>query len=423
MEGALTMKKVTIPWGCWRGAKPLGLTFPNNWRVTVAAMADGPDVSQAEIRKAFQNPIGQEPIRKLAEGKKTAAIAVDDLTRPTQAHRFLPFVVEELNQAGVQDENIKIIMAIGCHRPLMKVDQEKKLGKKMANRFPVYNHHPYENLVNVGNTSRGTPVILNRHFMEAEVKIGVGFITPHPTAAFGGGGKIVIPGLGSIDTIEKNHTPAFQGKIGNTGFSRGYDIDSNELRADIEEGARMAGLNGIVNSAGTSEGKTAGVFVGDLVKAHRAAVELARKVYVTEAPCDADIGIFNAFPEDTELVQAQKALNVWTGNEACRPVREGGKVVIATASSDGLGFHSLADRGMRLYSRVGRRKAVGDIFQGRKVIVYSPNCSCADLLERYPEEVIIRNTWKEILEELKDGPAAQSVTIFPNGSLQYIPID
>ena len=127
-----------------------------------------------------------------------AAIAVDDLTRPTQAYRFLPFILEELHQGGIRDENIKIIMAIGCHRPLMKADQEKKLGKKTANRFPVYNHHPYENLVNVGTTSRGTPVIINRYFVESDVKIGVGFITPHPTAAFGGGGKIVIPGLGSM---------------------------------------------------------------------------------------------------------------------------------------------------------------------------------------------------------------------------------
>ena len=321
--------------GSVAGEQEEAAEFPQNWKVSVAAMADRPDVGQAEIRRAFANPIGQETIRRLAEGAKTAAIAVDDLTRPTQAYRFLPFIVEELHQGGIQDENIKIIMAIGCHRPLMKADQEKKLGKKMANRFPVYNHHPYENLVNVGTTSRGTPVIIDRYFVESDVKIGVGFITPHPTAGFGGGGKIVIPGLGSMETIEKNHAPAFKGKIGSTGFSQGYDLNKNELRQDMEEGARMAGLNTIVNSVGTSSGKTAGVFVGDLVQAHRAAVELARKVYTTEPATDADIGIFNAFPEDTELVQAQKALNVWTGNLGRRLVREGGKVVIVTASSDG----------------------------------------------------------------------------------------
>ncbi len=413
------MKSVSMSWGSWRGNRDLPLTFPKNWKVTMASMADAPDVGQAEIRKAFASPIGQETIRKLAEGKKTAAIAVDDLTRPTQAYRFLPFIIDELHQGGIRDENIKIIIAIGCHRPLMKADQEKKVGKKFANQYAVYNHHPYENLVNMGTTSRGTPVQIDRYFVESDVKIGIGFITPHPTAGFGGGGKIVIPGLGSMDTIEKNHTPAFLGKVGGTGFAGG-ELDKNELRLDIEEGARIAGLDIIVNTVGTSEGKTAGVFVGDLVKAHRAAVELARGVYRTAPPLEADIGIFNAFPEDTELCQAQKALNVWTGTMSNRLVREGGTVVVATASSDGLGFHSLGDRGMRLYRKADHKKANKEIFNGRKMIVFSPTCSRADLLERYPESSTICNRWPEVLEQLKEGSGSQSVTIFPNGSLQHI---
>jgi nickel-dependent lactate racemase len=176
-----------------------------------------------------------------------------------------------------------------------------------------------------------------------------------------------------------------------------------------------------VNSVGTSEGKTAGVFVGDLVQAHRAAVELTRKVYITEAPTDVDIGIFNAFPEDTELCQSQKALNVWTGNLGRRIVREGGKVIIATASSDGLGFHSLGDVGMRLYRMVDQRKAIAEVFQNRKVFILSPNCSTCDLYTRFPSHITIRNEWKDMLEELKEGNSSQTVALFPNGSLQFTP--
>jgi nickel-dependent lactate racemase len=416
------MQKVEIPWGAWRGNKKQQLSFPKNWKVTLAPMADREDVGQAEIKRAFANPIGQETIRKLAEGKKTAAIAVDDLTRPTQAFRFLPFIVEELKKGGIGEEGIKIIMAIGCHRPLMKPDQEKKLGKKMANRFPVFNNHPYEYFVDLGKTSRGTPVQINRHFVEADLKIGVGFITPHPTAGFGGGGKIVIPGLGSMGTIESNHRPAHSGKIGGAGFSGGYDLSQNELRLDMEEGARMAGLDVIVNSVGTTEGRTAGVFVGDLVKAHRAAVELARKVYITEVPTDVDIGVFNAFPEDTELCQARKSLNVWTGNMNRRLVRDGGKVVIASATSEGLGFHSLTDPGMRMHQMADHGKAAAEIFAKHKIIVFSPNCSPADLFTRYPRNAIIRNTWEEVLAELGNGKTGQRVAVFPNGSLQFTAI-
>jgi nickel-dependent lactate racemase len=309
----------------------------------------------------------------------------------------------------------------------MKLDQVKKLGRPMANRFPVYNHHPYENVMDVGMTSRGTSLKINRFFMEADVKIGVGFITPHPSAGFGGGAKIVIPGLSGIKTVikfhslEPNHTPSCTEQSGEITFSRGHDLDKNNLRLDMEEGARMAGLDIIVNSIGTSAGKTAGVFVGDLVKAHRSAVELAKKVYLTEAPTDADIGVFNAFPEDTELQQSHKALNVWMGNIGHRLVKKGGKVVICTASSDGFGFHSYADRGTRLHYVIDER-IIAEVFQNRKVFVFSPNCSRADLLERYPESVIIRNTWEEVLEELKEGSSSQSVSIFPSGSLQMLPI-
>ncbi len=417
------MQKIEIPWAAWRGKKKQQLTFPENWKVTLVSMADGKNVGQDEIKRAFANPIGQETIRKLAEGKKTAAIAVDDLTRPTQAFRFLPFIVDELKKGGIGEDGIKIIMAVGCHRPLMKADQEKKLGKKMANRFPVFNNHPYENFVDLGKTSRGTPVQINRHFVEADVKIGVGFITPHPIAGFGGGGKIVIPGLGSMNTIESNHRPAHAGQIGGAGFSQGYDLSRNELRLDMEEGARMAGLNLIVNSVGTTEGGTAGVFVGDLVQAHRAAVELARKVYVTEAPVEADIGFFNAFPEDTELCQSRKSLNVWTGNMKRRLVRDGGKVVIASATSDGLGFHSLTDPGMRMCQMADHGKSAAEIFSKHKMIVFSPNCSPSDLYTRFPRTVVIRNKWEEVLAELQEGQASHTVSVFPNGSLQFTPVD
>jgi lactate racemase len=410
------MKSVTIPWGCWYGNQALELTFPASWKIQRAGMADGRDLQPADLAKAFATPIGQDPIRTLAAGKRTAVIAVDDLTRPTQAYRFLPYILDELHQAGIEDEQITIVMAIGCHRPLLKGDQEKKLGRVLANQFRVYNHQPYENCMDLGCTTRGTPVQINRFFAEAEFRIGVGFITPHPAAGFGGGGKIVIPGLGSMETIVKNHTPAFLGKIGRTGG----DLDRNALRLDMEEGARMAGLDVIVNAIGTADGRTAGLFVGDLAEAHRAAVTVARQIYATLAPAEADIGIFNAFPEDTELLQAGKALNIWTGDMQHRLVRPGGTVVIASASSEGLGFHSLSDRGMRLYRTVDHKAEVQAIFQGRQVIVLSPTCSRADLLERYPERTILCHRWDEVLTQLQAKPGAQSVSVFPNGSLQHL---
>ena len=129
------MQKFEIPWAAWRGRKKQQLTFPNNWKVTMASMAGRKNVVEDEIKQAFANPIGHETIRKLAEGKKTAAIAVDDLTRPTQAFRFMPFIVEELRKGGIGEDGIKIIMAIGCHRPLMKRIRKKSWERKWPTGF------------------------------------------------------------------------------------------------------------------------------------------------------------------------------------------------------------------------------------------------------------------------------------------------
>jgi hypothetical protein len=143
-------------------------------------------------------------------------------------------------------------------------------------------------------------------------------------------------------------------------------------------------------------------------------------VYATQAPAEADVGVFNAFPEDTELLQAGKALNVWTGNMKLRLVRPGGTVILATACSEGLGFHSLVDRGMRMYARAGHRQEEKDIFAGRQVIVFAPTSSRPDFLEKYDDTAVHCRTWAEVLAHLMRKRGRQSVTVFPNGSLQHI---
>ena len=96
-------------------------------------------------------------------------------------------------------------------------------------------------------------------------------------------------------------------------------------------------------------------------------------------------------------------------------------MVISTASSDGLGFHALLDPGMRLHRKIGQWRSIAEIFRNRRVLVLSPNCSPADLYTRYTPEAQIRNRWEDILEELKRGNSAQTVAVFPNGSLQFTP--
>ncbi len=111
---------------------------------------------------------------------------------------IVPYVLEELAAAGVDDENIQFICALGTHGAHTAIEFGMKLGKDVIARYNVYNHNPYENCVSLGKTSRGTPLSINTEFMQADLRIAIGSIIPHPTAGYGGGGKIILPGISSI---------------------------------------------------------------------------------------------------------------------------------------------------------------------------------------------------------------------------------
>lgn len=126
------MHRVTVPWAVWYENTRQELTFPDSWRVERADMVDAPELSNDELKQAFHRPIGTIRLSELAKGRKNAAIAVDDLTRPTQAYRILPLVMDELERGGIEDDDIVVVMAIGSHRPLMRQDLLKKSGRTLS---------------------------------------------------------------------------------------------------------------------------------------------------------------------------------------------------------------------------------------------------------------------------------------------------
>ena len=192
-------------------------------------------------------------------------------------------------------------------------------------RFPVYNHNPYENCTYLGDTSRGTPVRLNSEVMSCDLKIAVGCIVPHPTAGFGGGAKIMV-GISHVDTIYANHhdvggrsRPTPESPMGSLHPSLGLGkVEGNVLRADLEEIGRMAGIDCIVNVVVNAKRESVGVFVGDLIAAHREGAKMAREVYRTKSKGGFDVVVLNAFSKANEasivLSATQKLLKAQGGD-------------------------------------------------------------------------------------------------------------
>jgi hypothetical protein len=400
----------SVPWAAWFGDTMFALPLPSGWDVQLYPPADGPDIGEAGIARAFANPIGTPRIRDLARGQKTAAIVIDDLSRPTEGARLLPHVVRELREAGVAPDAITVILGVANHRQMMRDDVLKKVGRATLDLVAVRNHFSWANCAHVGTTSRGTPVALNRDFLAADVKILVGSIVPHGTPGFAGGAKLVVPGVASIDTARHWHGP--------NGPATGLGLDASEARLDAEEAARMAGVSCIVNSIPNSRRQIAGLVVGDLVEAHRAGVKIARRIFATEVPAGVDVGVFTAFPKDNELVQLGLCMNVWSSAPRQRPVvHEQGTVVQCSAASEGLGFHSLMGAGMALHRQASPARGLAP----RDLIIFSPGVTRHDLAPAAREDpkLALCARWEEVVDRLqaKHGAHARAA-VFPCSAIQ-----
>ncbi len=201
------MNTIKLPQLDWYGDKKLDLPFPDGWRTEFYNMVgyNRPAMKPAEIKAAITNLIGMPPIRKSARGKDEVVVIFDDMTRVTRVAEIVPFVLEELAQAGIPDNKIRFICALGNHGAVNRLDFCKKLGEEVLTRFPVYNHNPFANCDYVGTTSSGTRIHINAEVMKCDFKIAIGSVVPHPLTGFGGGGKIILPGVASIDTAEALH--------------------------------------------------------------------------------------------------------------------------------------------------------------------------------------------------------------------------
>jgi len=392
------VQSITIPWSAWYGKEEYVLEFPDTWSVQLFRMRDAEEItSLEELETAIKNPIGAPPIQEIARGKKNAVIVVEDISRPTRAGTICELVLEELNEAGLSNENVTLIAALGAHRPMTREDFIKKVGEKVVDSVNIENHHPYENLVFIGYSNRGTPIYINKTYYEADVKIAVGTVIPHPLAGFGGGAKIILPGVCGIQTLEANHKAALKGIGVGLGFI-------TELRMDIEDVCSRVGLDFSINLVSTMKRGIAGIFAGHYIQAHRKAVELAKKVYHTELPKLSpderlDIGFFNLYPEDTELSQTVKGFPIFFSAQEL--FKRDAAIIFMTAATEGRGYHSLlGETGYRLYQNWGEH-LLFQALSNNPFGIFSPNLSRADVLHYYPKRTIFQKNFQKMVEELE----------------------
>lgn len=409
-------KVVRVPQLAWWGDKEAELAFPANWEVTECHMNgyNAPRLSEEGFRSALAHPIGTRPIRELARGKKKVVIIFDDLTRPTKVYEIVPYVLEELVAGGVAEEDIEFICALGCHGALTAYDFRKKLGEDIVARFNVYNHNPYENCTYLGKTSRGTPVHLNTEVMNADLKIAIGSIVPHPVTGFGGGAKIVLPGVVSIETITHNHSTV-QERARETGFQRVRGMghcEDNAVLLDMEETCRMCGLDVKIDTIVNEHRDTVALFVGDPIAEYHEGVGLARKHYA--APADrAEVVVANTNAKVNEaaigIISARSLLPEQGGTLVLLSNNPGGEVphYLARRFGDGVSGRLWAE------PRLPRRVS--------KFILMTSYKDKASLDWTAPAGAVTWvSTWKEVVDILKaDHPSGARAAVIPDATIQF----
>ncbi|HKF78337.1 MAG TPA: nickel-dependent lactate racemase [Candidatus Dormibacteraeota bacterium] len=290
------------------------------------------DDEAGAVRRAMREPIGSPALGALVPRGASVGISVCDVTRPFPAARVLPVLLDELQgRAPV----VTVFVATGTHRACTADELLRMLGEAVLGRVRVVQHDAFDRArhAQLGCLpGTGVPALVEREFLEQDVRITTGFVEPHFFAGFSGGPKMVAPGLAHLETVLELHSAA---RIAHPAARWGVTY-GNPVHDGVRAVAERAGVAFNLDVTLDAEHRLTGVFAGDLLRSHAAACEAARETAMAAVPRPYDVvlGTNSGYPLDQNLYQTVKGMSA-----AAQIVRPGGAIVIASECSDGLPDH------------------------------------------------------------------------------------
>lgn len=314
--------------------RDLPFTIPDGFDVTELHPRECPTVPSetAEVERALAHPMGTKKLSEIVKPGEKIVIVTSDVTRPMPSSIVVPCVVKELEKAGIRDQDMTVVFALGSHRKQTAEERERLVGKDIYQRIRCIDSDP-ENCIRLGTCKNGTPVDIFRPVYEADRRILLGNVEYHYFAGYSGGMKAIMPGVSSWAAIQANHSNmilpgAHAGKL-----------DGNPVREDIEEVYDFLPVDFILNVALDENHKIAFAAAGDRIQAHRRACEFLDSVYKIKIDSPADIVIVSTsgYPKDINLYQAQKSID-----NAKHAVKKGGIMIVAASCREGYGSEPFA---------------------------------------------------------------------------------
>ncbi len=327
------MSEFLIPYGRTK------LTFHLDDSFHAEVLAPAPSAPVADpaqvVREGLANPVGNINLADFASAR-SVAIAVSDKTRPVPHALLLPPLLANLEQLGVPRAAITLVVATGLHAPMRPEEFPQILPAELLGRFRAISHDATERaqLILLGQTSRGTPVQVNKLFAQADLRVVVGNLEPHQFMGFSGGVKTAAIGLGGRDTINQNHALMLDPK---SDLARYAD---NPARQDVEEIGRLIGVHFALNAVINESKQIVRVLAGEPQAVMREGIPLVLQIYQRKVaePFDLLITSPGGHPKDINVYQAQKALA-----HAARITRPGGTIILVAACPEGSGSHGYED--------------------------------------------------------------------------------
>ena len=288
---------------------------------------------EEEVVRSLQNPIGTPRLKDMVKKGQKIAIITSDITRPMPSYKVIPHVLDELHEAGIPNEDITVVFALGSHGGHSEERMRHMVGDKVFETVRCIDSD-MNDTKHLGTTSRGTPVDIFTPVAEADFKICMGNIEYHYFAGYSGGAKAIMPGVSTRDAIQNNHSAMVRPE------ACAGRLEGNPVREDIEESGAILGIDFIVNVVLNEKKEIIKCFSGDKIKAHREGCKFLDSFYAIELEEKADIILVSAggFPKDINMYQAQKALD-----NAKHAIKDGGIIIWIAECSEGLGEKHFED--------------------------------------------------------------------------------
>lgn len=318
-------KKIAIPYGL----EELYFEIPTN-NIIIGSPKNVPscDLENA-TNLAFNNPFQSEKFEQLIKERDKISLIIDDYTRPTPTKEILKIVLKRLKNMGIDNKDISIIIAAGIHRKMNEDELEKKIGNDVLTTYKVIQHDSEDTntLAYLGDSSRNSPIWINKEVLKADIRIGIGLVEAHPYAGFCGGPKIMMPGIAGKKTIFSHH-----GRLAESINSWFGKTNGNPFWEDLVEIAKVGKLNAVIDVVINGKGEVCDIFFGEPVKAQEAAIKKFIDIYGVGLDNPVDIVIASANPKYWYFDQSNVAML-----SAGTVIKEGGTRIIAAYCNENLG--------------------------------------------------------------------------------------